>query len=129
MSDQTFAAQPAARPASLWRNRNFLLLWGGRAVSELGNELTNLAFPALFLALTGSASQAGLLSAARLLPYLLLGLIAGALVDRWNRRRVMLVCDLLAFVVVGAVPILLGQNALSLPLLALLVFLEGALAL
>lgn len=131
MTDQTLA--PAAvrdEPApSLWRNRNFLLLWLGQAISVVGSELTRLAFPALFLAVTGSASEAGLLSAARVLPYLLLGLIAGALVDRWERRRVMLLCDLGAAVVVGAVPLLLAAGGLSLPLLALLVFLEGCLAL
>jgi MFS family permease len=114
---------------SLWRNRDFLLLWGGRAISELGNELTNLAFPALFLIVTDSATQAGLLSAARLLPYLFFGLIAGALVDRWDRRRVMLGCELASFVVVGAVPLLYSWELLSLPLMAALVFLEGTLAL
>lgn len=130
MTDQALVTPHRARPPrSLWRNRDFLLLWGGRAISELGNELTNLAFPALFLAVTGSAGQAGLLSAARLLPHLLFGLIAGALIDRWDRRRVMLACDLSALLVVGAVPLLYAQGLLSLPLLTLLVVLEGCLAL
>lgn len=129
-STSTIGVQPAGEhPRSLWRNRDFLLLWCGRAISELGNELTNLAFPALFFIITGSAAQAGLLSAARLLPYLFFGLIAGALVDRWDRRRVMVVCELASFVVVGAVPLLYSRELLSLPLLAALVFLEGTFAL
>ncbi|WP_126553092.1 MFS transporter [Dictyobacter kobayashii] len=52
------------------------------------------AFPWLVLALTRSPFQAGLVGALRLLPYFLFGLPAGALVDRWDRKRVMLLCDL-----------------------------------
>lgn len=131
MTDQTLAAAavPDDPAPSLWRNRDFLLLWAGQSISVVGNEMTRLAFPALFLAVTGSSSQAGLLSAAHMLPYLLFGLLAGALVDRWERRRVMLVCDLSSAVVVGAVPLLLWAGQISLPLLALIVFLEGSLAL
>ena len=70
-----------------------MLLWSGQAVSVLGTQVTQIAFPLLVLGLTGSAAAAGLVAAARTLPYLLLTLPAGALVDRWDRRATMVVCS------------------------------------
>ena len=71
----------AERPkaAGLWRNRDWTLLWSGQLVSVVGTQVSQLAYPLLMLALTNSPAQAGFLSAARILPYLLLGLPAGAL--------------------------------------------------
>ncbi len=82
-----------AQPTSLWHNRDFLLLWSGQIVSAIGSQVSLIAFPWLILALTGSPAQAGLIAAIRTLPYLLFGLPAGALIDRWNRKRVMILCD------------------------------------
>jgi MFS family permease len=53
-----------------------------------------IALPLLVLALTNSPAQAGLTAAARTMPYLVLGLPAGALIDRWDRRVVLMWCDL-----------------------------------
>src|SRR3954447_14598230 len=78
----------AVRPVSLWRNRDFLLLWSGQVMSAIGSQVSLLAFPWLILAVTGSPAQAGLIAAIRTLPYILFGLPAGALIDRWNRKRV-----------------------------------------
>ncbi len=73
----TASIVPAPQP--LWRNRDYLLLWVGQAVSILGAQLSQLAFPLLVLALTGSAAQAGFVAAVRSVPYLLFALPAGAL--------------------------------------------------
>ena len=83
----------AHRPRSLWHNRNFLLLCGGQLISSIGTGVSQLAFPLLTLALSGSAAQAGFVAALNQVPYFLLTLPAGVLVDRCDRRRVMLVCD------------------------------------
>jgi len=83
----------ADRAGSLWRNRNFLLLWSGQIISSIGTGGSQLAFPLLTLALSGSPAQAGLVAALNQLPYFLLSLPAGVLVDRWDRKRVMLVCE------------------------------------
>ncbi len=77
----------------LWKNGDYLLLWSGQVVSSLGSQVSNLALPLLLLALTHSPAQAGLAGLLRTLPYLLVSLPAGALVDRWDRKRVMLICD------------------------------------
>ncbi|MFS8097781.1 MFS transporter [Lentzea alba] len=79
---------------SAWGMRDFRFLWGGRAISLLGSWLLVVAVPAHVYALTGSVFATGLTLAAEYLPALLLGPIAGVLVDRWDRRRVMIVADL-----------------------------------
>ncbi|GCE15411.1 MFS transporter [Tengunoibacter tsumagoiensis] len=82
-----------ALKSSLWHNRDFLLLWSGQTLSSVGTAVSLLAFPLLILAVTRSPAQAGFISAMRSLTYLLFVLPAGALVDRWDRKRVMVVCD------------------------------------
>lgn len=110
---------------SPWRSRDFLLLWGGQAVSTFGTSISTLALPLLTLALTRSAAQAGFVAAARLLPYLLLSLPAGALVDRWDRKRLMIRCDTLRWLALGAVPLAFALGRLSVPQLYLVALADG----
>jgi hypothetical protein len=70
------------RPRSLWRNRDFVLLWSGQLISTAGTQVTSLALPLLILAITHSPAQAGIVAACGSLPRFLLALPAGALVDR-----------------------------------------------
>ncbi|MEV5721081.1 MFS transporter [Amycolatopsis mediterranei] len=92
---------------SVWRNRDFRLVWFGQTLSELGNGASQLAYPLVMLALTGSPAAAGALAAVRALPYLMFGLVAGALVDRWDRRRTMIVCDLARALNMATIPVVL----------------------
>lgn len=91
--DTTSVAEPAsaATPKRRWRglltNRDFMIVWGGFTISSVGSALSNLAVPLLALGLSGSPTMAGLVGAARLAPYLLLNLLAGVFIDRWDRRR------------------------------------------
>jgi len=80
-------------PASLWRNRDYMLLWSGQAVSLTGTVISQTAFPLLVWDLTHSAAQVGLVGGLGTFPYVVLSLLAGALVDRWDRKRVMILCD------------------------------------
>lgn len=66
----------------------------GQTISTVGDSVTNIAAPLLILALTHSPAQAGIAAALGSLPYLLFTLPAGALIDRWNRKQVMIICDL-----------------------------------
>jgi predicted MFS family arabinose efflux permease len=111
----------------LWRNRDYLLLWGGQVVSVTGSQVSQLVFPLLILALTHSPAQAGIAAALRSLPYLVLSLPAGALVDRWNRKRVMIFCDLGRFLGIASVPLALWLGHLTLVQLYLVSLLEGIL--
>lgn len=97
----------------LWRNRDYVLLWSGQAVSTMGTGISGLAFPLLVLALTHSPAQAGFVAAVSGLPYLLISLPAGALVDRWDRKRVMLVCDAIRAVNMGSIPLAAALGHLS----------------
>jgi MFS family permease len=119
-----------ARPVapSLWRHSDFLLLWGGQALSDIGGAVSLLAYPLLVLALTHSPTQAGFVAALRALPAMLLSLPAGALVDRWDRRRVMLICDLVRALSIVAIPVALGFGALTIWQLYATALIEGSLA-
>src|SRR5689334_8704008 len=89
----TIEQSSISRPATIWRNLSFLLLWSGQTVSGIGSRITLLAFPLLVLAVTGSPAQAGLMSALTSIPSIVLLLPAGALLDQWNRKLVMILCD------------------------------------
>jgi len=115
------------RPPSLWRNRDFMLLWTGQVVSTVGVRVTSLAFPLLVLATTGSPAMAGLVGFAQSLPFLLCYLPAGAYVDRWDRKRVMLVSDAGRALAIGSVAVAVATDTATLPLLMAAAFVEGAL--
>lgn len=111
----------------LRRNRDFALLWSGQAVSTIGSEVSQLAFPLLVLGLTGSARDAGIVGFARALPFLLVYLPAGVLVDRWNRKHVMLAADAGRALAIGSVAAWLALGRPPLAWLAAASFVEGCL--
>ena len=119
------------QPVSLWRNRDYLLLWLGQAVSSLGTSCTQFAFPLLIVGLTRSIAAAGLAYSLGQLPYVLLSLPAGALVDRWPRKRVMLLCTFCLMVCVASIPLalFLTSGPLRLLLLYAIAFGLGAISL
>lgn len=115
------------RPKSLWRNRDFVLLWSGQAVSSVGSQVSQLAFPLLVLAVTQSPALAGLVGAVRVVPFLALCLPAGALVDRWNRKRVMIFCDAGRALAMGSIPLFYALGRLSIVQLFVASIVEGTL--
>ncbi len=74
----------------LWRNRNYRLLLLGTAVSGLGDQIYAFVLPWLIYTLTGSALAMTGMRTAEFLPNVLLGLVAGVYVDRWDRRRTLM---------------------------------------
>jgi MFS family permease len=87
----------------LVRNRNFSLLWTGQLISLLGDRIHVIALGTLVLT-RGSSLEVGLTFASTAIPSMLLGPLAGVLVDRWDRRRTMIACDVIRAVLVLAVP-------------------------
>jgi MFS family permease len=124
-SQTSIQDEAASTIKPLWRSRDFVLLWSGQTVSVLGTNISTLALPLLILALTGSAAQAGLLSATRLIPYLFFSLFAGVLIDRWNRKTVMIVCDLLRWLALGSIPLAFLLGWLNIPQLYIVAFIDG----
>lgn len=115
------------RLAPLWRNRDYLLLWSGQLISSIGTQVSQLAFPLLVLAITFSPAQAGIVGALRGLPFAVLCLPAGALVDRWDRRKVMLLCDTGRAIALGSIPVALWLGHLGFIQLGLVALIEGTL--
>jgi predicted MFS family arabinose efflux permease len=111
---------------SLRGNRDFVLLWTAGVASGLGSQLTLVAYPLLVLALNGTATQAGLLGTAGLVTRTVLRLPAGALVDRWDRRRVMLWCDSIRVAALLVVVAAVATGAATLGLLVVAVVMESA---
>ena len=88
------------------RDAAFRRLWGGTAVSHLGTSVAGIATPLIAVqVLDASAFTVSLLTAAAWLPWLLIGLPAGAWVDRLAKRPVMLLCDLVSALLVASVPL------------------------
>lgn len=75
--------------------RNFTLLWFGQLISLIGDWVLFVALPFYVYELTGSALATGAMFIAQLLPRLLLGSVAGVFVDRWDRKRLMIIADVL----------------------------------
>ena len=96
-------------------------------VSAIGSQVSLLAFPWLILSVTGSPVQAGIIASVRTLPYILFGLPAGALVDRWDRKRVMILCDAGRVIALGSIPIAFALGFLTALQLYIVSFIEGTL--
>lgn len=93
--------------------RPYLLLWSTQALSALGSGMTSYALVLWLYLKNGSALETALLSVCSYAPYVVMSIFAGALSDRWNKKRTMLVCDLLAAVSTVAVFVLIKAEALS----------------
>ncbi|GAA1976071.1 MFS transporter [Microbacterium pumilum] len=111
------AAAPAVVPApkgSLWRDRNFLTMWSGQALSQFGAQITELALPVLaVLILNATEWQVGVLTAANVAAFLVVGLPAGAWIDRMRKRHVMIVADLVRAIALASLPVLAAFGALQ----------------
>lgn len=93
-------------------------------VSLAGSSFTYVALPVLIYQRTGSPLLTGLVAAFEAIPYLLLGLVAGALADRWDRRRVMVTADLVSAVALGSLPIADLLGVLTVPHVLVAAFLS-----
>jgi MFS family permease len=116
-----------AAPPPLGKNRNFLLLWTGAGISILGSRISAIAYTLLVYWSTGSAVSASLVTFAALLPHLFMQLPAGAIADRWNRRNLMIACDLGRMLAISTVVVMVIAGELWLPLLMAVAFVEGSL--
>ncbi|MEO5877694.1 MAG: MFS transporter [Streptosporangiaceae bacterium] len=98
--------------------REFHLFWAGQTVSLVGDRITVFVVPTVMIfALHASALEVGIVAMAQYLGIPLLGPITGILVDRWDNRRTMLMCDLLRLAAVAAMPVAYWLGVLSTPLL------------
>ena len=116
-----------SQPTSLLKNRDFMLLWSGQVVSTLGTESSSLVYPLLILALTNSPTTAGIAGALQTIPYLLFSLPAGALIDRWDRKRTMILCDIGRGLLVAGIALAVLFDFLTVWQIYLTALLDGSL--
>lgn len=112
---------PAASPFSVFRHRSFSLMWSAQLVETIGCALTSLAASIYVFRETGGAAwSVGLMLMATAAPSLLLGLIAGVFVDRYDRKRIMIAADILRGVLVLLIPFLVPHGIAWLYVIVLL---------
>ena len=113
---------------SLLQHRDFRLLWAGQTVSRVGTEVSVLALPLIAIqVLHATTFEVGSLTAVETLPFLLVGLPAGAWVDRMRRRRVLIVADIGRLVALGTIPIASAFASVTLVQLFVVAFGTGVL--
>ncbi len=100
-------ADQFARPstARLRDNRNFNIFWFGQTLSNLGDAVALIAMPLLVLHVTGSVAQMGIVTGIAGVGMVVAGIVAGPIADRVDRRRFMILCDLIRMVVYAAIPV------------------------
>jgi len=124
------AAQPLAEPIDvpLAQNRDFRVLLTSQGISSLGDGVSFAALPLLVLALTGSGLAMGVVGALQTLPDLFLGMVAGAIADRSDRKRMMLLADLGRAGLTALIPISVALGGPTARLVASLGFVPRMLA-
>lgn len=111
----------------LRRNRDYMLVWAGQGMSELGSQVSTVAYPLLVLALTHSPAKAGVVGLAATLPLPLLALPAGMLADHFDRKRLMLSCDAVRAAALAALTIAVFSGGVAYGVVAAVAFVDGAL--
>src|SRR4029077_4745617 len=118
-----------AQKETLWRNRNFLMLWTSETISQFGSQFTGLALPLTAIIILGAKSvEVGILIFAGSVPWLLFGLIAGVWIDRHRKQRIMVTSNILRGSLLALIPItaVLGIiTKLGLPFLYAISFAVG----
>ena len=115
------------RFTGLWCHPDFLKLWAGETISLLGSQVTVLAMPlAAAMTLNATPLQMGILGTVQYIPWLLVGLLAGAWVDRLRRRPVMVTADLGRTVLLGLIPLAAVAGVLRMEHLYIVGFLVGS---
>lgn len=126
MRDRNPAGRFVPRPGSLWRHRDFLLLWSGESASQVGTRIGEIAIPLLAVTVLGVTPwQMGLLTAAQTAGFLLIGLLAGVVLDRVRRFPVMIAADLARFALLATIPVAGWFGVLGYPHLLGVAFLAG----
>jgi MFS family permease len=111
---------------ALWSNADFLNLWTGQSISEVGSQISQLAIPIVAaVALHASALVFSLLAVFGFLPFILFALPAGAWVDRMRRRRILIVGDAARAFLLATIPVAYALGILTIWQLLIVQFVVG----
>jgi predicted MFS family arabinose efflux permease len=114
--------------ASLWRNRDFMILWTGETVSGLGTSMSFFVFPLIGYSLSGSTVEAAFAGSAFALGSVAAKLPAGVLVDRWDRKRVLVASNALGALLYASLVLALWVDRLTLAHLVAVALASGVVA-
>lgn len=117
------AARATAPPLS--RNRNYNLLWSSQVISELGSDISYIAFPLLILVTSGSPVEMGIVSAAAAAAHIVGELPGGVLADRWDRKKIMLLCEAARALALASLAVALLMGAYSFGHVLVVAVIEG----
>ncbi|MEA2494422.1 MAG: hypothetical protein QOJ29_2333 [Thermoleophilaceae bacterium] len=124
----TGAGVVAAPESNLWRNRDFVKLWGSETISQLGSQITVFALPlTAILTLHATAAELGFVTAAQFAAIFAVTLFAGVWLDAHQRRPVLFAANLGRAAIIGLVPVLFAFDALTIPLLCVIALVGGVL--
>ena len=124
--DSITNGRPKSRFGGLWRNPDFLKLWAGQTISEVGSRITRDGVPyTAVIVLHAQPQQMGFITAVGAASVLLFGLLAGVWVDRFRRRPIMIAADIARAAVLASIPIAAFSNALSMAQLYVVIALAG----
>lgn len=123
-------AADSTKPAgpSLWHNRDYLLLMSGKTTQIIGSGFATFAVPLIAFALTQSVFQAGLISALGAIGYVVATLPAGAIADRVDRRRLLILCSAIDFILFTSLVVAIATSTLTVWHLTLVLFFSAIVA-
>jgi MFS family permease len=98
---------------TLWRNRNFMLVWLGSTIAHFGMQMYIITVPLLIYELSKSALAMSMMRAIDFFPNIIIGIIAGVFVDRFNRRKMMIWTSFIQVVSISGMVILLHTNSIE----------------
>jgi MFS family permease len=120
------APGPARRRGGLWQHRQFRRLWAGETVSQFGTMISQLALPLVaILVVHASTFEVGLLTALETAAFLVVGLPAGAWVERMRFRSVLIVNDLIRAAALGSIPLAQAMGVLTIGQLYVVAIVTG----
>ena len=120
----------ASRRREILRHPAFALFWSASSIRAFGSAISGVAFNVLIVSvLHASAAQISILSALSVVPYLFLGLIIGALMDRWRRQRTLVLTSVGRTIALASIPVLILTNTLSFWSVAIVTLVLGVLVL
>jgi hypothetical protein len=121
---------PAGRPGEVLRFPAFAFFWSATTIRAFGGAISGVAFQVLIVTvLHATPVEISIFSALSVVPYVFLGLIVGALMDRWRRQRTLVITSIGRAVALASITILLLLNALSFWSLAIVTVILGVLVL
>lgn len=113
---------PASEPARKPLGRNFSKLLAASAISNIGDGVLSAAFPLVVASITRDPVLVAGATVAQTLPWFVLALVSGALVDRMDRRRVMIITDAIRAILIAALGLAVATDAINLPIIYLVAF-------